>query len=304
MRKNSLSDKGLSLSQAQSISNLCFQRTQDIANQLGVINNSEKTLKIGQETYIETQGNPIPKNVVDLILEKGLLHAAQAFLMENIKAKDLLLKELKSKGFVSPLIYPDYVKYHSFEAKEFVEEKWGWEQLSVAEYNEFLEAEAFAAHIGQFIHKNGILDRLRSELPNIKTLEWIELEVGKKSPVIVTPHHTPEYLSELHEELSALHRKYEQRVNYFKSKIKNAVTAENARRAKVNGDEQAQCNEYNQTVLDAHEKALREWNNAYKEAHLVWEEARLKEIENIINLKIEVPTRFQPVVDEFLNSIK
>lgn len=86
--RNSLNTKGLSLSQAQSISNLCFQRTQDIANNLSVINNAEKTLKIGDETYVETVGNKIPTNVVDLLLEKALLHSTQAFLMENIKAKD------------------------------------------------------------------------------------------------------------------------------------------------------------------------------------------------------------------------
>ena len=88
--RNSLNTTGLSLSQAQSISNLCFQRTQDISSNLSVINNAEKTLKIGNETYIETVGNKIPANVVELLLEKALLHATQAFLMENIKAKDSL----------------------------------------------------------------------------------------------------------------------------------------------------------------------------------------------------------------------
>jgi hypothetical protein len=298
--KNSLAKNGLSLSQAQSISNLCNQRSRDIQNKLSVVNNVQKTVKYGDDHYVETVGNPLPSNVVELLLEKSRLHAAQAFLMENIKAKDLLIQTQKEADFEYEIERPIRGELKTADIEYGVNEEWAWDQLSVAEYNEFIEAEAFAAHIGQFIHKNGILDRLRSELPNIKTLEWIELEVGKKSPVVVKPHHTPEYLSELHEELSALHRTYEQRVNYFKSKIKNAVTAENARRAKVNGDEQAQCNEYNQTVLDAHEKALREWNNAYKEAHLVWEEARLKEIENIINLKIEVPTRFQSVVDQFM----
>jgi hypothetical protein len=302
--KNSLAKNGLSLSQAQSISNLCNQRSRDIQNKLSVVNNIQKTVKYGDTDYVETVGNPLPSNVVELLLDKSRLHATQAFLMENIKAKDQLIQTQKEADFEYEIERPLRGGLKNPNTEYSVGEEWAWDQLSVAEYNEFIEAEAFAAHIGQFIHKNGILDRLRSELPNIKTLEWIELEVGKKSPVVVTTHHTPEYLSELHEELSALHRKYEQRVNYFKSKIKNAVTAENARRAKVNGDEQAQCNEYNQTVLDAHEKALREWNNAYKEAQLVWEQARLKEIENIINLKIEVPARFQSVVDEFLNSIK
>ena len=82
--KNSLAKNGLSLSQAQSISNLCNQRSRDIQNKLSVVNNVQKTVKYGDEHYVETVGNPLPSNVVELLLEKSRLHAAQAFLMENI----------------------------------------------------------------------------------------------------------------------------------------------------------------------------------------------------------------------------
>jgi hypothetical protein len=73
-----------------------------------------------------------------------------------------------------------------------IDEPWGWDQLTTAEYNEYLEAEAYASHIGQFIHKGGKLDRLRAELPTIKTLEFMEIEVGKKTPMKVSIHHTPQ----------------------------------------------------------------------------------------------------------------
>jgi hypothetical protein len=304
MRKNSLSDKGLSLSQAQSISNLCFQRTQDIANQLGVINNSEKTLKIGQETYIETQGNPIPKNVVDLILEKGLLHAAQAFLMENIKAKDLLLKELKSKGFVSPLIYPDYVKYHSFEAKELVEEKWGWEQLSVAEYNEYLEAESFAAHIGQFIHKGEKLDMLRKELSTLKTLEWMTIKDGEKTPLKVVIHHTPEQLLGVHNNLAAMHRKYEQKVNYFKAMVKNLVTERNSRISQENSVAQAEVNSRNEVLRNQYNSQVADYEARNLELRQVFEKNRQEDIQKTSQLRIVVDLRFQSVVDTFLRQLE
>ena len=52
--KNSLSSKGLSMSQAQSISNLCNQRSKEITNKLGDINNISKHLTIGEDTYVET----------------------------------------------------------------------------------------------------------------------------------------------------------------------------------------------------------------------------------------------------------
>ena len=97
MRKNSLASKGLSMSQAQSISNLCNQRSRDISFKLRDINNVEKVLKIGEETYVETPGKKMPENVVDLLADKSRLHAAQAFLMENIKAKEEMLTSIKHR---------------------------------------------------------------------------------------------------------------------------------------------------------------------------------------------------------------
>ena len=108
MKKNSLAEKGLSLSQAQSISNLCNQRAQDINAKLNGINNAEKTVTLQGVKYIETAGKKIPVDVVDLIKNKALLHSTQAFLMENIKAKDDLLKSLQRKEFVTALQFPDY----------------------------------------------------------------------------------------------------------------------------------------------------------------------------------------------------
>lgn len=304
MKKHSLSTTGLSLSQAQSISNLCFQRTQDIANQLGVINNSEKTLKIGSDTYIETVGNPIPKNIIDLILEKGLLHATQAFLMENIKAKDSLLKELKAKCYVSPLVEPAYPNMQSYSLLELVDEKWGWEQLSVAEYNEYLDAEAHAAHIGQFIHKGEKLDVLRKELSTIKTLEWMTIKDGEKTPLKVVIHHTPDGLLEIHNQLATLHRKYEQKVNYFKAKVKNLVTEENARISRVNADEQAKVNDINERIQFEYCELMRIYRAENLEQQQLFEKTRQEDIQKVAGLRITVDTRFQPVVDSFLKQLE
>ena len=250
MKKNSLSPKGLSLSQAQSISNLCNQRAQDINAKLHGINNAEKTVTLQGIKYIETAGKKIPTNVVELITNKALLHSTQAFLMENIKAKETLLKDLQRKEFVTTLVFPDYPELSRPVFKSLVSEDWGWEQLSISEYNEYLECEAYASHIGQFIHKSGVLDNLRRTLPTVKNLEWIEVKKDEKTPLVVNVHHTSEQLLVIHEELATLHRQYEQRVNYFKAKVKNLVTEENARIARENGDLQAVANNFNKKLLE------------------------------------------------------
>jgi hypothetical protein len=302
--KNSLAEKGLSMSQAASISNLCNQRTKDIIASLADINNVEKTLVIGEEKYVETQGNPMPQNIVELLTAKARFSATQAFLMENIKAKDELINKIKQERFKYEVEAPERPKLISETIPSEVDEDFGWDTLTVAEYNEFLEAEAYASHIGQFIHKGGKLDKLRAELPTIKTLEFMEVEVGKKTPMKISVHHTPAYLLSIHEELATLHRGYEQKVNYFKSKIKNATTSENARIQKERGIIQARVNTENSDIANTYKIAYDKWAGEERKASHEFEEKRQARIQEAVNLKIEVAERFQSVVDEFLNQLK
>ena len=72
MKKNSLTpNSGLSLSQAQSISNLCNQRALEIGNKLSVVNNYSKVVQVNKEDHTIVKGKPIPANVVNLLKEKG-----------------------------------------------------------------------------------------------------------------------------------------------------------------------------------------------------------------------------------------
>lgn len=301
--KNSLASKGLSMSQAQSISNLCNQRTKDIIAQLADINNLSKTLVIGEETYIETQGNPMPQNIVELLTKKARLSATQAFLMVNIKAKDELIKSIKNEIFIYNVDCPKRTSPIYANLPEYVDEEFGWDQLSVEEYNEFLEAEAYASHIGQFIHKGGKLDKLRTELPTIKTLEFMEIEVGKKTPLKITVHHNSEQLLSIYENLAALHREYEQKVNYFKSKVKNMTTTENARISKERAEIQSEVNDSNLILANAYKSAYELWSGEENKASHEFEEKRQVRIQEAVNLRIEVDERFQPVVDEFLKQL-
>lgn len=301
--KKSLASKGLSMSQAQSISNLCNQRAKEISNKLDNINNVSKELTIGNETYTETQANPIPDNVVHLLQEKASLSATQAFLMENIKAKEELINEIRFEVFEYGVEEPLRPKEVSEVLPSEVDEEWGWNQLTQAEYNEYLEAEAYASHIGQFIHKKGTLDRLRAELPNIKTLEFMEIETGKKTPLKVTIHHTSEQLLAIHEELAALHRGYEQRVNYFKAKVKNSVTSENARIQRERADIQSRANSENEKLRREYTDACSKFYEERKKASQEFEAKRQERIQEAANLKINVAERFQGVVDTFLNQL-
>ena len=300
--KHSLATTGLSLSQAQSVSNLCNQRVRDIKDRLAAINNSSKTIMMDGHSYTQQSANPMPDNVIELLQEKARLSATQAFLMENIREKDNMLKAVRNKEFdySNLAASPERGELKYTNPIDEVGESWGWDQLTAAEYNEYLEVEAYASHIGQFIHKDGELDSLRKNLPRISELDWITIKDGERTPVMVNKHHTPEFLLALHEELAAMHREYEQRVNYFKAKVKNLTTAENARIARVNADEVATATSYNNTVWAEFETATKQWYAAEKQAKFEFQEQIETAINQIASLRIQVPARFQPVVDMFI----
>jgi hypothetical protein len=86
--------------------------------------------------------------------------------------------------------------------------------------------------------------------------------------------------------------------------VKNAVTVENARRERVNADEYARVNQINKELSAQYDILRREWTEARKQAEFAFNEAKQKDIERIAALRIEVPARFQPVVDEFLKGLE
>lgn len=309
MKKNSLtSNKGLSLSQAQSISNLCNQRAREIEAKLTGVNNYSKSVTIIEskfpKTYNTVTGKKLPSNVVELLIEKSTLHACQAFLMENIKAKDSLLTEIKKAvADISSVEMPKQPLTKQLINLPVVDETFGWSELSVSETNEFIEAEAFASHIGQFIHKGGALDHLRTELPTVPAIEWMTIKDSEKSPVTITTHHTSEELLLLHEELATLHRQYEQRVNYFKAKVKNITTEENARIVKVNADNQIDFQKFNNEQQSEYQTAYKSYLESVKTIQSEFEKERQAKIKEIAAMRINIDERFQKVINDFLGKL-
>jgi len=126
---------------------------------------------------------------------------------------------------------------------------------------------------------------------------------GMKSPVTITTHHTAEQLLGYHNELATAHREYEQRVNYFKAKVKNLCTAENARIAKHNADLQNAAAKQNNELQLTFETASKKANEQANDIRVEFEKTRQGKISEIAAMRIEVAPRFQPVVDEFLTKL-
>jgi hypothetical protein len=300
-----LANKGLSMSQAQSISNLCNQNAQEIQRELDSYNNCSKSITVAGQVYDLQEGMPIPSDILSKLKNKGDLHACQAFLMEAIKSKESEMTRIRhSEPNLSHLVKPVKELVDDYEVEYGVEESWGWNQLSDTEYSEYLQAEALASHLGQFIHKSGKLTQLRKELPNTPSIEWFEVESGKKTPVKVTKHHLAPVLMAIHEDIAEQHRVYEQRVNYFKAKVKNLVSDENARIQRVNADKAA---EYLKLEKEAHEKyqlALDAYNGEVLRLTMEFNSQRELDIKSTAALRINVDPRFQHVIDMFITPEK
>jgi hypothetical protein len=296
-----LAAKGLSMSQAQSISNLCNQNAQEIQREIESYNNCSKMISLSGQSYLMQEGIVIPEDILDKLKTKGDLHATQAFLMEAIKSKESEIGRIRNlTPDTSHLTQPVRVEAPDYEIQYNVEESWGWSQLTDSEYSKYLQEEALASHLGQFIHKNGKLSELRRELPNISTLEWFEVEDGKKTPVKVTKHHHPSSLMELHEEVAELHRKHEQSVNFFKAKVKNLVSDENARIQKENANKAAEFLKLEKELNQNYQLAMDAYNGEVLRLTMEFNSQRELDIKAAAALRINVDPRFQDVIDLFI----
>lgn len=300
-----LANKGLSMSQAQSISNLCNQNAQEIQRELDSYNNCSKSITVAGQVYDLQEGIPVPGDILEKLKNKGDLHACQAFLMEAIKGKDTEIERIRNMQVdISHLVKPERVFAPDFDELPGVSESWGWSQLSDAEYSEYLQAEAMASHLGQFIHKSGKLTQLRKELPNTPSIEWFEVEEGKKTPVKVTKHHVSSVLMAMHEGVADEHRRYEQRVNYFKAKVKNLVSDENARIQKENANKAAEFLKLEKELNEKYQLAMDAYNGEILRLTMEFNSQRELAIKDAAALRINVDPRFQAVIDLFITPEK
>lgn len=291
------------MSQAQSISNLCNQRALEIQRELDSYNVSSKSINVNGQTFSLEDPSPMPSNILELLQEKGRLHATQAFLMEAMKSKDNELERIQYSNFdPSHIVRPEFPEIEEPILLNTVSESWGWAQLSETEHAEFLENEAMASHLGQFIHNRGKLSTMRREVADLPAIEWMTVKEGEKTPIKINKHHTSKDLLATHEQISAAHRAYEQRVNYFKAKVKNLVSDENARIQKVNSNLLAEYDALMDKESEIRSKAFESYRNQVQKEAADFNAAREEQLKATAALRISVDSRFQPVIDMFITA--
>lgn len=302
-----LSESGLSMTQAQSLSNLFNQKAEMISNTLNSVNAFTKKFNHSGEEYTHTGGISLPSEVREMLEKKAMFHAAQAFLMEHITLKAKLITEEEIKNFRSTQeaidIVNDYQNNIIDKPRQpvlsSVDEKWGKSKLSNEEWKEFVYHEAMAAHYGLFIHKDGKLTELRNATSKGPQFEVIT--IGNDTvPLRVTVNHDANNLMDLHEELSSKHRSHEQKVNYYKSKIKDIVKAENDRLHNEWLEEMKSWREKYNEVEAHNNKLLTDMNQKLSEGDSRIEKEKRDKISQLSKLRITIPETFKAIINEYL----
>jgi hypothetical protein len=103
----------------------------------------------------------------------------------------------------------------------------------------------------------------------------------------------------IHETIAKEHKIYEQRVNYYKAKVKNLVSDENARIQKYNADRAAEQIKLEQEVEAKYEAARNAYTGEVVRLKMEFNAKREQDIKATAALRINVDPRFQPVIDMF-----
>lgn len=295
-----LGKEGLSMSDAQSLSNLCNQEATNIDKKLKSVGLFNKSVKIGDLDKIIHKTDKMPVNVKELLERKSVLHALQGFLMDSMKRKDNLIKEENERSFVYDIPSPNQPQYETEPTLKQVDEEWGFDQLTDGEYNEYIRNEAFASHFGQFIHNKSILETLRKGAYNIPAIEWIELKKDEKTPVDILVHYKPEFYDNLYKEFSNLHRDYEKKVNYIKAKVKNLVAEENQKLQLDYKEKLQEVSERNRLLREEYNKEVTQWTTNYNLSKSTFEKEKVKKVNELSKLKIVLDQRYESLKNSLM----
>jgi hypothetical protein len=104
----------------------------------------------------------------------------------------------------------------------------------------------------------------------------------------------------MHNNFANEHKTLEQRVNYFKAKVKNSVTEENANIAKENGIAIAEVNKVNNAKMGEYQKLCIDYEGKRRVEEEAFEVKRNEDMKFVAALRIKVDPRFQETVDELM----
>lgn len=275
-----LGTKGLTSAEANYTANIVKELCERINNDISSMTLFKATLKFeGKEANFQKEYKV--DNLDTKCLQEGNLYALSAWLREGIKSKDSLIKLAETDEF-------DFVLKktiaNNYEIKSLLSEEQVKYNLPIDELAEYLIFEAKAAHIGKKIHPNGQFDKWFKALKNTPI---VQLHPDNKDYVITLDQTVQEEdLYKTYFQLQTEYREAEQKVNYYKSKVKTLL-----------GEKNMEINNENKAIREAYQKEI-EANQSYNYGvNKEIENKRISLIKEISELKIIIPNSLQETLD-------
>lgn len=256
------SDKGESMSDAQSMKGKCTQISEDVKAHIESLGAVKEEMPFDGKTVCLISPRSVTAEDIKAILGKDAdANALNAWYANAITAKKLLLGNIKVAPWTQFLegeearIDERYTE--EFTVKQPTPE--GYDESSVLstwsadKLADYYLKEQFCATIGKLIHRKGKLHELYTS-PLTETTRLVKLEVsgGRKDfPVTASPVYVDKALTDIKElylETHDKHRDAEKQLNFYKATIKNEVAALNIEAQRVFSSE-----------MDAYDTARKEY---------------------------------------------
>jgi len=227
------SKEGLSSSEAthyaEKIKEIVKNINDDIEN-MGVV--TETVIFKGSKVYLSNP-NSI-KTIEEYVKKIGELHSLAGWLREGVKSKNQALITIDSIEDCEILPEPkleklEYMESYSPNAVYAFTENDAISKFSFKERSEYISLTAKAAAIGKVIHGDGLLSILKKECSTFKEIgitSFLINGVREEFPTERKINITRDELNKIFFSLQKTHREIENKLNWFKSKIKNTITRE------------------------------------------------------------------------------
>ena len=274
-----LDTKGLTTAEANYTANIIKELCERISNEIKQLTLFKGTLNFQGK---QTEYNKVYKveNLEEKCLEEGNLYALSAWLREAIKAKEALLKQIENDNFdISLLNEVNYGKATSLLTEDEVKYS-----LPINELAEYLAYEAKAAHIGKKVHPNGIFEQWFNMIKNTPKVQINEIN---KDYIVEFDQVVDEKdLYQVYFTLQKEYREAEQKVNYYKAKIKNLLNERNQ-----------EINQKNRALQDKLSQDLEIQNSKNLALQAEINNLRGQKLKEVSELKIIIPNELQKTLD-------
>lgn len=274
-----LDTKGLTTAEANYTANIIKELCERISNEIKQLTLFKGTLNFQGK---QTEYNKVYKveNLEEKCLEEGNLYALSAWLREAIKAKEALLKQVENDNFnISLLNEVNYDKATSLLTEDEVKYS-----LPINELAEYLAYEAKAAHIGKKVHPNGIFEQWFNMIKNTPKIQINEIN---KDYIVEFDQVVDEKdLYQVYFTLQKEYREAEQKVNYYKAKIKNLLNERNQ-----------EINQKNRALQDKLSQDLEIQNSKNLALQAEINNLRGQKLKEVSELKIIIPNELQKTLE-------